>query len=257
MKTTKKIAAAIIAMALILVMTVPASASEVKANFTAATSGTEKKIKVKTVKYDLDLNEDMDNDDDDDDDYDEEDGNVELKFSTKLKWSRKASVKVTDEKAAVLVSEIADRDSDDCELYIEDMKEGHTYTVVITGVKAKKAKTYGTLTITFQIPAPNTANNTGKVSNIKVKEAEYDEEDGELELKFSKKVQFSDNAEITITDEQGKKIEAEIVDTDSDECTIEAELEADGTYYFVINGIKEKKASSFGQLSGSFVVEDD
>lgn len=248
MKTTKKIVAAIIAMALILVMTVPASASEVKANFTAATSSTEKKIKVKTVKYDLDLNEDMDDDDD---------GNVELKFSTKLKWSRKASVKVTDEKAAVLISEIADRDSDDCELYIEDMKEGHTYTVVITGVKAKKAKTYGTLTITFQIPAPNTANNAGKVSNIKVKEAEYDEEDGELELKFSKKVQFSDNAEITIKDEQGKKIEAEIVDTDSDECTIEAELEADATYYFIINGIKEKKASSFGQLSGSFVVEED
>lgn len=232
-------------------LTVPVLADSVKTNFNSLISGSDKQIKVKSVKYDL-TEEDSEEEDDDDDLE-----NVEIKFATKVKWSKKAKALVTNEKAEKLAASIEDKDSDDCDLYIEGLEQGHTYTISLEGIKAKKAKKYGNLTVSFTIPAPNTGDNTGSVSSIKIKSAEYDEEDRELELEFAKKVKFSKDASIVLLDQSGKQIDTEICDTDSDECTIEADLEIGEKYYFTIKGIKTGKETKFGQVSGTFLLEED
>lgn len=247
MKKMVKIAGVtVLALNLVLAGGLPVLADSVRAAATVSGDTATSKIKVKYVKYDLEEEED-----------DDQDENVKIKFSTRVSWKKSAKVKVTDEKGTSLNASIEDKDSDDCELSVDKLEEGHTYTVNLSGIGVRKSGKYGTFKITFEIPAPNTEADSGKPANIRIKKAEYDIEDGELELKFASKVTFSKKAEVTITDKKGKKIDAEITDYDSDECTIEADLVPGETYYFTIDGICKKGQKTYCQLSGSFVAEED
>lgn len=246
-KMLKMAGAMVLALNLVLAGGVQTLADSVRAATTVSGDTATSKIKVKYVKYDIE-------DDDDDDDRDE---NVEIKFSTRVSWKKGAKVKVTDETGASRKAYIEDKDSDDCELFIDKLEEGHTYTMSLSGIGVRKSGKYGTFKITFEIPAPNTGADNGKPANIRIKKAEYDMDDGELELEFASKVSFSKKAKVTITNEKGKKIAAEITDYDSDECTIEADLEPGKTYYFTIDGICKKGQKNYYQLSGSFVAEED
>lgn len=221
---------------------VPAKADSVKAKTSVSVSGTEKKITLSKLSYDLYENDD----------------NIDIDFSTKVSWKKGASASVTDEKGKKYTTSITDKDKDDLELYVEDLAKDHTYKIKVTGIKARTASSYGTLTISFSIPADK-KNASSSNSAIQVKDIDYDWDDGELDIDFRTKVSVKSSASATITDQNGKKYDAEITDYDSDDCTISVydPLEYGKTYTLRIDGIKARTADKYGTFSYSFEALDD
>lgn len=224
----------------------PVSAKNVKAKTSVTKTADAGNVKVKTLKYDLDV------DDDDDNDLDE---NVEIKFSNRVSY-RNLKVSVTTGKGSNVSAEVVDRDSDEVDLYVEKLSKGQTYTVSLSGIGTRGSGSYGTVKVSFEIPGSNSSNST-KPSAVKVKKIEYDSEDQELDIEFSSKVKLNDNASITIKDANGKKVAADIVDWDSDDITVDVQLKKGKKYSFTVDGIKKNGQSSYGQVSGNFVADDD
>ncbi len=205
---------------------------------------TNKKITVKTVKYDEDWDKDDDN-------------NLEIKFATKVKWKNNVTVSAKNEKGTSFEAYVDDTDNDECELYIENLAPGHTYTVVLNGVKARTADKYGSLTVTFTIPTEKSSSSSSTSTKAKLKEAGYDADDMELDLEFTSRVKFSKNVSIVIKDSSGKKVDAEIIETGSKDIEIYAELTEGKTYTFTLKGIRLTSEKNYGTLTGKFVAEDN
>lgn len=102
-----------------------------------AQKATPKKVKIKKIEAD-------------------DDGKVEIDFATKVSWSRNAKVtSVKDNTGRTYKGYLIERDDDDCEIYIPGMKYGRTYTVQISGIRAKGASSYGTVSAKFTLPSWN------------------------------------------------------------------------------------------------------
>ena len=48
---------------------------------------------------------------------------------------------------------LIDIDDDECEIYIPNMKYGRTYTIQLSGIRARGASSYGTVTIKLSVPS--------------------------------------------------------------------------------------------------------
>lgn len=245
-KTMKSLLTLALALMLIGSLSLPVYASSKKAKVSYG-DGTQTAVKVKTLSYDLDI-------EDEEDEEDEVSENVELKFTGRVKWQKSPEVTVSDETGASYSAELLDKDSDECDLYVEDLVEGHTYTIIIDGIKARNAASYGKAIFTFTIPAPHT--DSAVPSSIQIEELEYDEEDNELEIEFKSRVRFSKDAEISITDRNGRLIDAELIEYGKDDCSIDINenLEAGETYYYSISGIRKISEKTARTLTGSFTA---
>lgn len=220
-------------------------------NYSVASSGKGKEIKVRSVKYDKD----------DDDDYDDNKHEIEVKFRTKVRWSRNAKVSsVKDNKGKKYTAWLNDTDSDDCDIYIKSLKSGRTYTIVIDGIKKSGAKSYGKLTLKVKIPSDNK-----KVSNskLKVRRAVFDGDDddedrygSEIDIKFNTEVEWKRNAKVSsIKDNKGKSYKGVLNDKDDDSCEVYIKNMTYGrTYTIKISGIKVKGASSYTTITAKVKV---
>ena len=95
----------------------------------SSTSGSGNQIKLKKVELDSD-----------NDKYKNE---IELNFSTKVRYRSNVKVSsVVDNKGVSYSGKITDKDSDDCDIYIKNLKKGRTYTIKITGIKKAKTSSY-------------------------------------------------------------------------------------------------------------------
>lgn len=186
----------------------------------------------------------------------DDDGLLELEFKTKLQWKKNAKVTVTDADGKKYTAKIRKKDSDECDIRISNIKPSNvdrTFTFIVSGVKSRYSNTYTTITGSFEVKKTITSN---KIS-VKIDDVDYDEDDEELEISFKKDVRWK-NAKIKITDTRNRSYEAEFIELDDDECTIYVEgLKPEQKYNFKITGIKGKKDSSYGSISGSFYVDYD
>lgn len=108
-------------------------------NYNVASSGKGKEIKVRSVKYDKN--------------NDDNKHEIEVKFRTKVRWSKNAKVSsVKDNRGKKYSAWLSDTDSNDCDIYIKSLKSGRTYTIVINGIKKSGAKSFGKLTFKVKIP---------------------------------------------------------------------------------------------------------
>lgn len=210
------------------------------------------KVKVKKVEVD-----------DDNDDYDKYQAEIEIKFASKVTWRRNAKVtSVKDAQGKSYQGYLTDRDNDECEVYIKNMKYGKTYTIKISGVKARGASSYETVTVKVKVPARTHA--------LRVKGVEY-EEDAEyydydveglspftVEFEFNRDVFFKDSSYVIIKDSSGKKYASRTsyVEWDDDECSVHLtkRLKYGKTYRYEIVNVKAAGEKSYTTLKGSFVA---
>ena len=210
------------------------------------------KVKVKKVEVD-----------DDNDDYDKYQTEIEIKFASKVSWKRNAKVtSVKDSQGKSYQGYLTNRENDECEVYIKNMKYGRTYTIKISGVKARGAVSYETVTVKVKIPARTHA--------LRVKDVEYEEEtkydDYDVEglspftvdFEFNRDVFFKGSSYVIVKDASGRKYASRdsYVEWDDDECTVHLtkRLKYGKTYRDEIVNVKATGEKSYSTLRGSFVA---
>ena len=213
-------------------------ADSARLKFSAKTSGSGNKIKVKRGTYDKNS------------DYEDRESlrpaELEVDFSSRVTWKRGAKVTVKDNKGKTYRAFLTDKDSDECDINIYNLKEGRTYTITINGIKKRGTTGYRKLTIKASVPAPKP-----KSQKVKVKKIEIDDEDNEIEVSFASKVDWKRNAKISsIKDNTGKTCKGYLIDIDDDECELYIPNMRNGrTYTVQLSGIKARGASSYGTVT--------
>lgn len=183
---------------------------------------------------------------------------IDIDFITKVSYE-KPTVTIKHGKDTQKAT-IRERDQDDIELIATDLKPGETYTITIDGIKPSKTKQTGTLTIQLQLREEITDTKTDPSSTTvaRLKEAEYDREDEELELKFVQKIICSKDCSVIVTDRFGKEQELYILEIEKDEIKVDtSEIELGSSFEYKISGIKTTKETSYGTLSGKIVPDRD
>ena len=202
------------------------------AKYTATTKNTSK-ITVNSVKYD----------------YDDSDDDIEIDFSSKIKLKVNAKATVKDSTGKTYKTYIEDRDNNEIDLDVTNLKPNKKYTVTITGIKKVSAKKYGTLTIKFSIPkAP---------ANL-VKEVDYDSEDKEVDFSFRNNVSYK-NVKVVITNTSDTKTyTTKITEKDNDDLCVRVKgLTYGKTYKYKITGVTNKANGSTKTLTGTFQAIDN
>lgn len=188
---------------------------------------------------------------------DDASGEIDVRFANKVTWKKTAKVtSVKDNKGKSYKGYLTDKDDDDCEIFIANMKYNRTYTIKISGVKARGASSYKTLTVKVKVPAQS--------NNLKVKEVEYDMdyENGSMEytvsFEFNKDVVYKNSSYILIEDTNGKAYSSRssYIDWDDDECEVflSSELEVGKTYSYKIVNVKAAGADKYTTLKGNFTA---
>ncbi len=220
--------------------------------FLSSTSGSGNAIKVRNVEMDSD-----------NDSYKNE---IELNFSTKVQYRSNFKVaSVKDNKGASYSAKITDRDSDECDIYIKNLKKGRTYTIKLTGIKKARTSSYRTFTVKVTVPSSktSTASNKGlRVREVSVDMPDWDDYDkGSVSFDFNKNVSFKSNAYVIIKDSNGRQMSTKNswLETEHDECEVQLnrKLTQGRKYTYSIVGVKVRGASSYTTINGSFYAYDD
>lgn len=187
--------------------------------------------------------------DQDNDDHDKYKTEIEIKFASRVNWSSYAKItSVTDSTGKSYTGFLNDLDDDECEVYIRNLKYGRTYTIKISGVRAKGASSYETITVKVKVPAQK------KTSKVAVKKVEVDDDDRyptDVDIEFTSKVTWSSNAKvISVKDSNGRACTGILMDTDDDECEVYIKnLKSGRTYTIQISGVKARGASSYETIT--------
>ncbi|MBD5135610.1 MAG: hypothetical protein HDT39_06565 [Lachnospiraceae bacterium] len=210
-------------------------------------NSTSDKVKVKKVSVDMD-----------NDDYDKYMTEIDIEFASKVNWKKSAKVtSVVDDKGKSYKGYLTEKDSDDCEVYIKNIKYGKIYTIKISGIKTRKASSYETITVKVTVPK--------QTHNLQVKQVEYDEDfdygtpEYEVSFEFNKNVIHKNNSYIIIKDSNGKKYSSKnsYVEWDEDECEVilSHKLNVGKTYTYEIVNVKAYGEKTFSTLKGSFIAK--
>lgn len=187
-------------------------------------------------------------------------GEVDIEFASKVIWKNNAKVvSVKDNKGKSYKGYLVDKDDDECEVYIENMKSGRTYKIKISGIKKRGSASFQTVTITAKVPAHR--------HNLTVKKIEYEEdyEDGRMEwtvsFDFNKDIIHKDNSSVIIRDADGKaySLDTSFVKWEDDECEVYlAEALTIGQQYtYEISNVKAVQGNKFVTIKGSFTAYND
>lgn len=183
-------------------------------------------------------------------------GIIDVDFISRVIWSSDAKVvSVKDNKGKSYKGYLVDKDDDDCEIFIQNMKYGRTYRIQISGIM-KPGSSYRTITIKVKVPA--------RKKNIVVKKVKYesDYDDGRMEytvsFDFKYDIRHKRNSYILIQDSNGKAYSSKTsyVDWDDDECEVHLSegLTSGKTYTYEIKSVKPVEAKEFSSLKGIFTV---
>lgn len=204
--------------------------------------------KVKVAKVEVDI---------DNDDYDDYRTEIDVTFASNVTWKKNAKItSVKDDRGNSYTGYLTDIDDDECEIYIKNLKYGRTYTIKISGVKAKGASSYQTVTVTAKVPA--------RSSKLSIKEVDYDVDydDGSMEytvsFEFNKDVIHKSSSYILIKDANGKSYSSKdsYIEWDDDECELylSKELPAGKKYTYEIVNVKAIGDQKYTTLKGYFVI---
>lgn len=214
-------------------------------DFTATSSGMEKSISIEEIEVEWNQN-----------------GKsfISIDFMTKVAYEKPTiTIKQVNKTSDTVV--IEEKDQDDLELITSALKAGETYTIIIDGIKPKQTKQAGTLTIEMTIKEEDSSDaktDSSATTKARLKEAEYDREDEELELKFDKKIVTAKDCSVVITDRFGKQHKLSILEIEEDEMKLDAsEIELGTSFKYTISGVKTTKETSYGTLTGKIALELD
>lgn len=183
-------------------------------------------------------------------------GKVDVDFSSKVQY-KNAKVTVKDSSGKSYSVKITEKDSDDLEFKVSNIKAGKTYTFTISGIRKKGAKSYTKYSGKFTVPSESTTSTSPTTSTTPtssmIKKVKY-EGNGKVEVDFKSKVQYK-NTKVTVKDSSGKSYSVKITDKDSDDIEFRVSNITEGaTYTFTISGIRKKGASSYTSYTGTFTA---
>lgn len=168
-------------------------------------------------------------------------GRVEIEFRGKVQY-KKAKVTVKDAKGKKVSAKISKKENDELTVKPGTLSGGTQYTITISGIRARGASGYTSITTSFTTPV------TAKPS---IESVEY-EGKGYVEIDFHKRVQYK-NAKVTVKDSSGKKYKAKITEKDGDDMTIKVTgIQSGKKYTFTISGIRAHGVGKYGSITGSF-----
>lgn len=245
MKNWKKLTLALLMFCLCTaVQPVRVSAENIRLSHSSSTSGRGNAVKIRKVSYDPAEK------------Y--EPAKLEIDFSHRITWKRSAwIVSAKDQTGTVYEAYLQDKDSDECDIAIDNLKEGRTYTVVINGIKKSGTKSFRKLTLKVKIPD---ADKNQKVNVRKVQidddNDDFDKYQTEIDIKFASKVVWKRGAKVvSVKDSQGKSYQGRLTDIDDDECAVYIKnLKHNRTYTIRISGIKARQAASYETISVKVTV---
>lgn len=181
-------------------------------------------------------------------------GRVEVDFAGKVAW-KNPKVAVKDNTGKKYTATIRERDNDELDFVIANVKAGKSYTFTISGIRARGAA--GTTKVTGEVQVPS-------AQKVRIKKTTY-KGGGRVEVDFAGKVRYR-NLSVTVQDSAGKTYTAKVTDRDSDELDFKvANLAAGKNYTYTISGVKVRTGGAdYGSVSGKFstpkasaiVVED-
>lgn len=182
---------------------------------------------------------------------------VDVKFATPVMWKYNAKVKsIRDDKGKSYRGYLVDKDKDDCEIFINKMKTGRTYTIKISGVKAYGSTAYKTITVTAKAAAQ------GKGLSVKKVKYDADYDDGRMEytvsFDFNKRVHSKHNSYVIVKDAKGKAYSSHTsyVEWDGDDCEVHLShaLAVGNTYTYEIGHVKAVGSGQYVTLKGRFTA---
>lgn len=173
-------------------------------------------------------------------------GKVEVEFTKENVRYRSARISVKDEDGKSYSARITEKDDDELSFKVSSIAAGKSYSFVVSGVRAGRSGSYGSVSGSFKTPA------AGK---LVIRDVDYDHEDRELELEFGSRVQYK-SAKAVVKDASGKSYTVKILEKDSDSIELRVKgLSYGKTYGVQISGVRVKgSGSSYGSVSTTFVA---
>ena len=171
-------------------------------------------------------------------------GVVEVDFTTKNVRYKSARVVVKDSAGKKLTARILEKDNDDISFKVTGLKAGRKYRFTISGVRAGRSGSYGTVKGSFKTPS----------NKPTIKEVEFDARHDNLEIDFATAVQYR-NLKVTVKDAAGKKLSVWNIEKDPDELDMDIDGMISGKKYTVtVSGVRVKGVGSYTSVSKTFVA---
>ncbi len=183
---------------------------------------------------------------------------VTVRFNCAVQWKASAdvtSVKASGEKARDAV--LTDRDDRDCEIHVNSLTPGKTYAIKISGIKARGASSYGTITVNAKVPPKSSALKVRLVTY----DVDYEDNEYTVSFAFNKCLAMGNRPTVIIRDAAGKAYSSKssYVECDHDDCEVylSKPLTHGKTYSYEISNIQGYGDTGSATLKGSFKAVDD
>lgn len=169
-------------------------------------------------------------------------GKVEVEFKKDVQY-KSAKVKVWDEDGKSYTARIREKDEEDLTFKVSSIAAGKEYKFTISGVRAGRSGSYGSVSGYFETPAAKT---------VSIRDLDYDREDRELEIEFNCKVQYK-SLKVQVRDEDGKSYSVKIREKDNDSVEVRISGLKKGVKYGVkVSGVRSEGADSYTSASKTF-----
>ena len=169
-------------------------------------------------------------------------GKVEGEFKKDVQY-KSAKVKVWDEDGKSYSVKISEKDEEDLTFKVSSIKAGKEYKFTISGVRAGRSGSYGSVSGYFETPS---------AKKVSIRDLDYDREDRELEIEFNCKVQYK-SLKVQVQDEDGKSYSVKVRDKDNDSVEVRISGLKKGVKYGVkVSGVRAEGADSYTSVSKTF-----
>lgn len=173
-------------------------------------------------------------------------GKVELDFAGRVKYKR-VSVTVKDSAGKKYKASVYKKDGDELNFRVSKIAAGKKYKFTVKGIRNADGSSYTKVSGSFKTP---------KAQTVSIQEIDYDMEDSELSVEFSRRVDYQ-NPRVAVKDASGNSYTAKIVEWDSDDMELWVPGLTQGQKYtFSVNGIKAKSATQYTTVKKSFRAVD-
>lgn len=170
-------------------------------------------------------------------------GVVEVEFRTENVRYKCVKVVVKNAAGKALPVKILELDDDEITFKVSGFKAGAKYCYTVSGVRAGKSGSYGSVRGCFRVPA-----------KPMIKKAAYDRKDREIEVDFAAKVQYK-NLEVTVKDAKGNAVKVKGLEKDDDDLDVKVpDLIAGEKYTVTVKGVRAKGQGSYITLRKTFVA---
>ncbi len=177
-------------------------------------------------------------------------GKINVSFSGAVEWSEDAAAALIDEEQKEITVSIAKKANRSVVVKGSGMVKGKPYTLSISGVKAKGAAEFGTVTAAFKAKKLKSSCKAKKISKkVAVKSKNT------IIVKCKGQVQTKD-VTVEVLDEADNRYDAAVTGKSKGNIKVKVSgLKKGKTYTITINGVKTKKETNYASIRTTFATK--